>query len=165
MSSLGKANSKNKNRRDRPVRRDGHVLQAPTGNARRPRRWLVWLLACVCLVGAAAATYYLVDFVLWPRIPSALVGTWQVKGGKQNGVTLEFRANGAFQAKAQVGGKVGAVYGTAVIEPDNDKALTITSTDASGQRIKKTHIIRALTENELTLEDPTGEVSRLVRLE
>ncbi len=165
MSTLRKARSK-KSRNDRSANAATSSPRAPVNQPSRPRRWPVWLLAAVCLVVAAGATYYLVDFVLWPRIPVALVGTWQSKDSQQNVVTLEFWANGHFEARAEVGGQVGVVYGSAVTDPNDDTKLLITSTDRkSGHQITKTHIIHSLTEKELMLEDPMGKVSRLVRLE
>jgi hypothetical protein len=105
---------------------------------------------------------YLVDFVLWPRIPSELVGAWRSQGGEVGEVTLEFQPNGAFMAYTMVNGKKGGTLATAGVE---DKLLHIKSTNPrTGKEETKTHVIRSLTESELTLEDPTGVVSKFVRL-
>jgi hypothetical protein len=127
---------------------------------------LALLVAGVCLAGAAAATYYLVDYVLFTRIPAALAGTWVVQGGKQDGVRLEFQRNGNFLARLSIGGEAGVVHARAEVDPTDEKVLRITSTDQmTGRNMTKTHIIRSLTEKELLLEDPTGEISKLVRVE
>jgi uncharacterized protein (TIGR03066 family) len=134
----------------------------PRNQPKASRRWLVWLLAGCCLVGAGLATYYLVDYVLWPRIPRELVGKWQVSGGPQNGVILEFQANGAFQATLMEGIKGGVVFARA--EVDGHLLHIVSENRETGQQITKTHTIKKLTENELYLEDPTGSVIRHIRL-
>ncbi len=100
--------------------------------------------------------------VLWPRIPAALVGVWQVRGGPTDGLTLELQANGEFHARLSRGAKAMSVHATAEVNGDR---LEITSTDmTTREEVTKTHIIRKLTDNELVLEDPSGLVSRLVRV-
>jgi len=105
----------------------------------------------------------LIEFVFWPRVPAALVGTWRVTGGTQDGVVLEFRPNGAFQARLSKGDENAAVKALVQV---NGTRVQITSTDpVTGNQDIKTHLIRRLTDTELHLEDPAGTVSRLVRLE
>jgi len=139
---------------------------SPNGQERNFRRWLVWFIVLVFLIGGGLSTYFLVDYVLWPRIPIALVGQWRGQGGSQNGVTLEFSSNGAFQARAMVEGKEGVVYARAQMDEADTKKLNIISMNPdTGKEEKKTHIIHSLTKTELVMEDPTGEVSKFVRLD
>jgi hypothetical protein len=139
---------------------------SPQVQEKKSPRWLRWGFAAACLFVAAIATYGLIDYVLFPRIPSELVGKWRVQGGPQDGVTLQFQRNGDFEARLEFGGKEGGVHGRAELDNADDKKLRIVSTDSRTKRkITKIHIIRSLTENELLLEDPTGTVSKLVRLE
>jgi hypothetical protein len=108
----------------------------------------------------------LIENVLWPRIPAALVGTWRAADGPQAGVALEFRRNGDFTARVTLGGQGGEVHARAEIDRADPKVLRIISTHPqTGQTTIRTHIIRSLTEKELLLEDPTGMVSRLARVE
>jgi hypothetical protein len=138
---------------------------AQTDQPRRSRRWFTWLLVLACLVGGYVATCALVEYVLWPRIPSALVGQWRGKDGQQ-GVTLEFSRNGAFTARATVDGKEGVVHARAQVDDANEKVLHIISVNPqTKEEVKKTHIIHVLTEKELVMEDPTGGVSAFVRVE
>jgi len=133
---------------------------------RKPRRWFRWLLAAAFLFIAASLTYGLIDYVLFPRIPAELVGTWRVQGGPQNGVILHFDRNGDFEARYALGDKQGGVHARAEIDSSDHKKLRIVSTNSkTGRRMTKIHIIRSLTESEMLLEDPTGTVSRLIRLE
>ena len=151
----------------KPGKPRGLVHPQATGGAvarQRPpaRRWLVRCFAVVCLVGAAVTTYLLMENVLWPRIPAALVGEWRVEGGPTDGLMLEFHADGEFHARLMRDGQRGAVHARAEVESDR---LYITSVDGdTGREVTKTHIIRKLTENQLVLEDPTGIVSTLVRV-
>ena len=85
---------------------------APTDQPRRYRRWFTWLLVLACLVGGYLATCVLLEYVLWPRIPSALVGQWRMQDDKQD-VTLEIMRDGAFTARAKVAGKEGVVHARA----------------------------------------------------
>jgi hypothetical protein len=139
---------------------------APAARRGIPRRWLVWLMTLACLLGGALSTYYLIEFVLWPRIPAELVGQWQAKDGRQAGVVLEFWPNGAFQARVNFAGKAGGVNARAEFDDADAKLLHIISVNPqTGKEEAKTHIIRSLTETELVMEDATGEVTRFVRLE
>jgi hypothetical protein len=121
------------------------------------RNRLVWLTAGVSLaVAGFVLTYFLVDFVLWPRIPSALVGTWRSQSGQLGEVTLELRPNGAFKAETMVNGVRGGFYATAEVE---DKLLHSRSVNTQTRKEEiKIHIIKSLTKNEMQLEDPTGTV-------
>jgi uncharacterized protein (TIGR03066 family) len=137
----------------------------PKDTPRRSRRWFTWLLVLACLVGGYLATCVLLEYVLWPRIPRALVGQWRVKDSKQT-VTLEFARDGAFTARAEVAGKEGVVHARAQLDDANDKVLHIVSVNPqTKQEVTKSHIIHTLTEKELVMEDPTGAVSRFVRVE
>ncbi len=155
-----------KSRRQRAASVAGLTSSPAVAREGRPRHWLMWALAAVFLVGGAVVTYGLVDYVFWPHIPVALAGTWRVQGGSQQGVTLQFDRDGAFQARMALGGKEGTVHGRAEVDSSDDKVLRIISTNPqTGQTMTRIHIIRSLTDNELRLEDPTGRVSTLVRLE
>jgi hypothetical protein len=165
MSTMRKSRA-HKGRSDKSAPAANARSNPPVAPEKKRRRWVPWILASICLVAGAYITYGLVDNVLWPCIPASLVGTWRVQGGPQDGVTLDFQPNGDFQARLALGGKGGVVHARAELDQADDKVLRIVATDPqSGQRTTKVHIIRLLTQNELHLEDPTGTVSRLVRLE
>lgn len=127
------------------------------------RRRRIWFFAVVLGVLSAYGTYYLIEFVFWPRVPAELVGAWRVKGGPQDGVILEFLPNGLFQATIRRGDEGATVRARVQVE---DKLLHVTSTNPrTGAAEIKTHIIHRLTETELDLEDPMGVTSRLLRVE
>lgn len=126
-------------------------------------RWWIWFVAVLLAVLSAYGTYYLVEFVFWPRVPAELVGTWRVTGGPQDGVILEFLPNGLFQATIRRGEEGATVRGRVQVR---DKLLHIASTNPrTGAPETKTHIIHRLTETEMDLEDPMGVTSRLMRVE
>jgi hypothetical protein len=164
MSTTRKARTKRSRKDKRPASANPPPA-ASTDQPRPARRWFAWLLILTCLVGGGVTTYFLLEFFIWPRIPSALVGQWRAQDGIQD-VTLEFLPNGAFKARAKVAGKEGVVHARAQLDDANEKVLHIISVNPeTGKEVKKTHIIRALTEQELVMEDPTGGVSKFVRVE
>ncbi|HMF18152.1 MAG TPA: hypothetical protein VKE98_13150 [Gemmataceae bacterium] len=165
MSATKKEKSKKTRKNNAPLA-SGATSNLPQVQGKKPRRWLRWLLTAACVFITAVLTYGLVDYVLWPRIPTALVGTWRVQGGPQDGVTLQFQRNGDFQARLKRGEEGAIVHARAEVDGTDEKKLRIVSTDArTKKKITKIHIIRSLTDNELLLEDPTGTVSKLIRQE
>ena len=164
MSTMRKVQAK-RSRKDKRPASSNLPPGAQTDQPRRSRRWFTWLLVLACLVGGYVATCALVEYVIWPRIPSALVGQWRLQDSKQD-VTLEFSRNGAFTARATVAGKEGVVHARAQLDDANEKVLHIISVNPqTKEEVKKTHIIRSLTKTELVMEDPTGEVSKFVRVD
>jgi uncharacterized protein (TIGR03066 family) len=151
----------------RARKRMARVLSRDTpGTPARQRKSPFWrrLLAVVCsFVAAAVLTYAFFEYWLPGKVPSALVGKWAVQGGEQAGVTLEFRRHGAFQARVNVGGKMGGVDGRAEVEGDNLRIFSVNP--QTGIEEAKTHLIKKLTETELILQDPTGISSTMVRLD
>jgi uncharacterized protein (TIGR03066 family) len=148
-------------RKDKPSFLPQRPAAAPAAPAPPPRRRLRWLGVACCFVLACGTAYVLAENFLVTRIPEALVGTWKVVGGEQDGVTLRFHRNGAFEAHVRRGDQEPVVRGHVEVE---DKQVHIISQDsATGAKDKKTHIIRSISENEMVLEDPRGVASRLVR--
>jgi hypothetical protein len=88
-----------------------------------------------------------------------------VQDSKQD-VTLEFLRNGTFTARAKVAGQEGVVHARAQLDGANEKVLHIISVNPqTKEEVTKSHIIHVLTEKELVMEDPSGGVSRFVRVE
>jgi uncharacterized protein (TIGR03066 family) len=152
-----------RSRKDKPSFLPPRPATAAPAPAKPVRRWRWWLGIAVCFALAGVATYVVAENYLVTRIPEALVGKWRVVGGEQDGVTLEFHRNGAFQATLHRDGQAGVVH--ARVEVDDKKLHIISEDPKSGKTDTKTHIIRELTENEMVLEDPRGVTSRLRRLE
>lgn len=133
-----------------------------TGFWRRRNPW-AWGLGFLLVLFSAYSVYFFFEFVLWPRVPPELAGSWRVVGGDQDGVVLEFWPNGLFQATLKRGEEGAAVRGHVRV---NGKQVHITSTDGqTGRSQVKTHVIRQLTPSELHLDDPGGVTVRLVRVE
>jgi hypothetical protein len=114
-------------------------------------------------MAAGMVSFVLFEYGLPGKVPDALVGKWLVRGGAQDGVTLEFRHNGAFRALVSRNGQMGVVEGR--VEAD-ENALHIFSVNPHTRREElKMHIIKKLTYEEMVLEDPAGICSTLVRME
>jgi hypothetical protein len=146
----------------RHLQRAKATPSAPPRRQRPARRWLAALVLVGCFLGAGFATFALFEFAL-TRVPSALVGKWIVRGGMQDGVTLEFRHNGAFRALVNRGGQVADVEGRA--EADEKFVHLFSVNPLTGKEEAKTHLLNMLTDKELVLEDPTGVRSTLIRVE
>jgi uncharacterized protein (TIGR03066 family) len=125
--------------------------------------WRKLLMLIACFVAAGMVTFVLFEYALPGKVPSALVGKWAVQGGEQAGVTLEFRRHGAFQARAKVGGQVGGFDGRAEVEGEKLRIFSVNP--QTGAEEAKTHVIEKLTETELTLQDPRGVRSTLIRVD
>jgi hypothetical protein len=143
--------------------RQGRHSEALVPPPDRRRKYRIWWLTAACLGLSAVATYYLIEFVFWPRVPTPLVGVWRVTGGPRDGVVLELRANGAFQARLSKGGEQAIV--TAHVQVDDDRLLIASTNPTTGAQDIKTHRILKVSDTELHLEDPEGVKSRLVRME
>src|SRR5262249_10232561 len=129
MATMKRARNRKVRREKAPSAAANFTHQQPATRERKPRRWLMWVLAGIFLLGAAGGAYALVETVLWRRIRAARAGTWRVQGGEQDGVELEFRRNGAFQARMKMGGKGAIVHALAEVDADDEKVLRITSTN------------------------------------
>ena len=142
------------------------VSCSPSSQPRGFRRWLVWLIAFVILLLSFFGTYYLVEIVLWPRVPSTLVGQWRAQGVGADNVTLEFLPDGTFEARAKSGDESAVVHARAQTDDADHKKLHIISVNPLTQKQEtRTHIIHTLTKTELVMEDPAGQVTRFVRVD
>ncbi len=121
-----------------------------------PWRWPTLVL---CLVLTAGATWAVVEFVGWSRIPHALAGKWVVQGGEQDGATFDFHRNGTMIGRINVRGKEAIIDARVRVEGDS---LLITTRNPTTQRDEVRSLkIEKLTPTQLILEDPRGVVMRM----
>lgn len=121
-----------------------------------------WLLVVALLV-SAAGTWAFMEYVVWAKIPSQLVGKWVVEGGKQDGATLDFFRDGSMVGRMNHEGMEARI--NARVRLDGEK-LYVTSTNPNTKSDEtKIQIIRTLTASRLEIEDEQGNIWRMSRAE
>jgi hypothetical protein len=135
------------------------AVQAPRGRWPLPR----WLVLGVCLLVACGGTWVFFEFVLWNKIPSALVGKWVVVEGPQEGATFDFFRSGTLIGKVNLGGKEGVI--NARIRLEEKKLFSTTTHPITGKDDTHVQIIRTLTPKDLVLEDEQGQLLKMERAE
>jgi len=128
--------------------------------AKRPflLRWAVLLL---CLVFAGGGAWAVTEFLILSKLPSELVGKWEVHGGPQDGATFDFYRNGSMVAHLNNNGRENVLKARAAVV--DKKLFTTTQNPHTGQDETRTSIIRELTRSSLVLETAEGEVYRMAR--
>jgi uncharacterized protein (TIGR03066 family) len=119
------------------------------------------LLLALCLVLAAVGSWALFEFVIWSRIPAALVGTWVVEEGEQEGATFDFSRNGTMTGRINMQGREGIV--NARVRVEGDILFSTTKNPSTGQELTRAQRIQELTDQELVLEDERGQVLKMRR--
>lgn len=103
------------------------------------------------------------EYVVWAKIPSQLVGKWVVEGGKQDGATLDFFRDGSMVGRMNHEGMEARI--NARVRLDGEK-LYVTSTNPNTKSDEtKIQIIRTLTASRLEIEDEQGNIWRMSRAE
>ena len=123
-----------------------------------------------CLVVAAGGTWAVFEFVVWARLPTELVGKWEVAQGPQRGAIFHFSRNGTLEAHFQSPDpdKMNVLQATVAIE---DKKLLITTRNPNTRQYEtRSCFIRELTPKTLVVEfekdeqGKAGEVFKMVRV-
>lgn len=131
-------------------------VPAPPKQARRR-----WPLLLVCLVAAAAATYFVLTAFLWAKLPDAIVGTWRAEDGELQGSKVTFYRDGTFHVRMDIEGQEVLVEAHVELR---DKTLRYTIPNALTKRNDvKSQSIQSLTADEMVLVEK-GITSRLVRI-
>jgi uncharacterized protein (TIGR03066 family) len=108
---------------------------------------------------AGVGTWALFEFVLSSRVPSELVGKWVVKGGPDDGGTIDFRRNGTMVAQVNNGGMLGVIE--ARVRVAGKKLFVRTTNQETGEEGMRVQTIKTLDEHNLVLEDELGMSVRL----
>jgi uncharacterized protein (TIGR03066 family) len=113
------------------------------------------------LLLAAGGTWAVFEFVIWSKVPSALLGKWVVEGGEQDGANFDFFRDGTMVGRVNLRGSEGIIK--ARVRVEGDKLILITQNSQTGQTVLRTQRIRTLTRTELVLEDGKGQLTRMSR--
>ena len=116
-------------------------------------------LAILCILLAAGATWAVLEFFVWQKVPAALIGVWQVKDGPMQGGTFAFTRNGTLAIRTGQGQDMDAH-----IAVQGKKLLTTTRHPMTAREETHASIIQELTETTLILELEKGAVLRLERI-
>jgi hypothetical protein len=115
------------------------------------------------LLLAAGGTWAVLEFIVWNKLPRALVGTWAVVEGEMEGAVYEFRRDGSMTARGNVGPQPSILSGRAEVE---DRILYVTTQDPlSGEDVQLTHTIHELSARQLVLETEEGALIKMKRVQ
>jgi hypothetical protein len=122
----------------------------------KSRSWR-WAIVAGCLLLAGAGGWAVLHNFVWTKIPTALIGQWEVTAGPMAGGTFSFARNGTLDIQASSY----SIKSRAVVV---GKTLLMTSQDPdSGQEQTRKSTIQELTVTSLVLELEGGQALRLVR--
>jgi len=115
--------------------------------------------------GATAGTWAFFEFVVWNRLPSELVGRWEVIQGPREykDAVFEFHRSGKMIGYLNQNEKVGLLK--AEIRIEGDKIYSTTHQQETGQEATTVQTIRSLTAREFVVEDPKGNRTHMRRIE
>jgi len=150
-----KHSSKNK----KPVAPPQKPPTATAGSS--PRRGVILVLGLLLTAGASWA---FMEFVVWNKLPSALVGKWEVVQGPAiyKEAEFEFYRSGKMVGHVNENGRVGIIYAT--IRVEEDKMYITTHQEKTNREHVSVQTIRTLTERELIVADEQGKIMKLVRM-
>ena len=123
------------------------------------------LLVIPLLLLAVGGTWAFFEFVVWNRLPSELVGRWEVTQGPREykDAVFEFYRSGKMIGYLNENDKVGLIK--AEIRIDGDKIYSTTRHQQTGQERTTVQTIRTLTSREFVVEDAKGIRTHMRRMD
>jgi uncharacterized protein (TIGR03066 family) len=127
------------------------------GNARR------WVFLGLGLVLAAGASWAVMEFVVWNKLPSELVGKWEVVQGppKYKEAVFEFYRSGKMVGHLNDNGNLRIMK--ADVRVEGDKLHITTRRPSTGEEHVSVQTIRTLNDKELVVADER-EIVKMVRM-
>jgi uncharacterized protein (TIGR03066 family) len=121
------------------------------------------LIAIALLLLAAGGTWAFMEFVVWNRLPTDLVGRWEVVQGppEYKDAEFEFYRSGKMVAYVNDRGNVGEIH--AYVRIEGDKIYSTTRNEAGKEHVS-VQTIRTLTTQQLVVADEAGRVTKMVRM-
>jgi uncharacterized protein (TIGR03066 family) len=136
---------------------------APTHGSGRffSRRLVLFLIFLL----AGAGTWAFFEFVVWNKIPSELVGKWDIVDGPKEyrEAVFEFYRNGTMEGRVDRGDMLHIIRST--IQLDGKKLIITSRHPETGAEKVQVQTIRTLTDRELIVEDERGTRIRMRRAE
>jgi hypothetical protein len=119
-----------------------------------------WVALIICLLFAAVGTWRALAIFVWDKLPTALIGKWEVQDGPMKGGTFAFSRNGSVEIRAP--GTNDKINARVAVE--GKILLTTTQNPSTRKDETRKSIIQELTENSLILELERGAVLRMARM-
>jgi uncharacterized protein (TIGR03066 family) len=125
----------------------------------------IGLLVIPVLLLTAGGTWAILEFVVWNRLPSELVGRWEVIQGPREykDAVFEFYRSGKMIGYLNENEKVGLIK--ADIRIEGDKIYSTTTNPQTGKEHVSVQTIRTLTAREFVVEDSKGIRTHMRRIE
>lgn len=110
---------------------------------------------------AAVGAWAAFEFVVWNRVPSALVDKWVVVGGPDDGAMIDIYRNGTMVTTVNKGPDEATM--TATIRVDGEKLTVMSRNLRTGEIGTRVQTFKLLDETRLVLQDERGVSIRLER--
>jgi hypothetical protein len=123
-------------------------------------RWH-WAVLGIGLLLAGGATWAVLEFFVWNKLPPALVGKWEVQGGPMSGGTFQFFRNGNLETRHKKDQTYSMLRASVAVE--GKTLLTTTQDPGTGREQTRKSTIRELTADSLAIELEDGAVLKMVR--
>jgi uncharacterized protein (TIGR03066 family) len=126
-----------------------------------PKRWAVLGLG---LVLACGGTWAFMEFVIWNKLPSELVGDWEVVQGppEYKDAVFEFYRSGKMVGRLNDRGNLRIM--NAYVQVEGDKIFITTRRPSTGEEHVSVQTVRSLNDRELVVADERGEIMRMRRM-
>jgi len=144
--------------KSRPGPRPNPVPLARTGAPKKR-----WALLGLCLLLAGGVTWAVMEFVVWNRLPSELVGVWEVVQGPPEFKEAEFQfyRSGKMVGHFNDNGMDRPIHADVRIE--GDKLYFTSRHPRTGEEDVRVQTIRKLTDVEFVVADESGAIMKLAR--
>jgi len=144
-----------------PLKKQNDQTAVATIEKRQSRSLPRWLILALCMLVPAAGVWAALEFMVWNKLPPALVGKWVVEGGPQDGATFDFSRRGTLEAHLNNQGTEHVLEGNVTVQ---DRKLFIsTQNPKTLQYETRSCNIRELTEATLVVEFEEGEAFKMAR--
>src|SRR5262249_40794972 len=115
-----------------------------------------WVILGIAVLLIAGGTWAFLELVVWNRLPSALVGRWEVVHGPREYKEAVFEFYRSGKMVGHVNDKENLAVISAEVRVEGDKIYTTTRHPRTGQKHVSVQTIRTLTAHELVIEDEKG---------
>src|SRR5262245_2591279 len=111
--------------------------------ANAPTSWRSWAMLGIALVLATGGAWALMEFVVWNRLPSDLVGRWEVIEGppEYREAVFEFQRSGKMIGHVNDHERLGVIH--AEVRVEGDKIYSTTRHPRTGQEKVSVQTIRS----------------------
>jgi hypothetical protein len=123
-----------------------------------------WAVLGLCLAVATGGTWALMEFVVWNKLPSELVGTWEVVQGppEYKEAVFTFYRDGKLVGRLNDKGNLRIM--NAQVDVNEYKIYITTRQPSTGKEYVSVQSIRTLNEREVVVADAHGSIMKMTRI-